>query len=75
LVVFAALIATSANAEPATTYRDNMGRVQGYATKKSGNTMTFSNAKGQEVGRAERRKDGTTIFYDASGQRTGTSKK
>jgi hypothetical protein len=37
-------------AEPVTTYRDSMGRVQGYATTRG----NFSNEKGQQTGRAER---------------------
>jgi hypothetical protein len=61
-------------AEPVTTYRDSMGRVQGYATTR-GNTTTFSNALGQQTGRAERQRDGTTILYDAMGRQIGTARR
>jgi hypothetical protein len=60
-------------AEPVTTFRDNMGRVQGYATK-HGNTTTYEDRMGQQTGRAERRPDGTTNFYDSMGRMIGSSK-
>jgi hypothetical protein len=59
-------------AEPLTTYRDNMGRVQGYATT-HGNTTTYQDAQGRQTGRAERRPDGTVQFYDVMGRSVGTA--
>jgi hypothetical protein len=61
-------------AEPVTTLRDSMGRVQGYATTR-GDTTTFTDSMGRQTGRAERNRDGTTILYDAMGRQIGTSRR
>jgi len=60
-------------AEPLTTYRDSMGRVQGYATK-HGNATTFTDAMGRQIRRVARNRDGTTTFYNDRGQTVGSSK-
>jgi YD repeat-containing protein len=54
------------------TFRDSMGRVQGYATKR-GNTTTYTDPQGRETGRAERHRGGTTNVYDNKGRLIGTT--
>ena len=61
--------AADASAESLTTYRDSMGRVQGYATTRR-NVTTYEDAMGWQTGRAERRGDGTVNFYDSRGHMT-----
>jgi hypothetical protein len=76
-IVFAVAVlvtlALPASAEPATVYRDSLGRVTGTATTR-GTTTTFSNALGQQTGRAEHKRDGTTIYYDNMGRQIGTAR-
>jgi hypothetical protein len=50
-VAILAVLALPAVAEPVTTFRDAMGRVQGYGATR-GNSATFSNARGQQTERA-----------------------
>ena len=73
IVVTTLAIVGVVRAEPVTTYRDNMGRVQGYGSTR-GNVTTYSNSLGQQTGRAERRRDGTVHYFNEKGQQIGTAR-
>lgn len=73
LVVAAALFATTAQAQDATSrsFYNDKGQYQGIAVTR-GDRTTFSNDKGQVTGSATTR-NGTTTFYDSHGRQTGTA--
>jgi YD repeat-containing protein len=73
IVCAVALLSASAAAQPATTYRDRMGRITGTAST-SGSVTTYRDAQGRMTGTAERQRDGSVQFRrDAMGRLTGSA--
>jgi hypothetical protein len=71
-LIIIAMIGT-ANAEERTTFRDNNGRVTGWATTNSVGTQ-FYNSNGQNTGRAATNNTGTTL-YNNMGRVTGSARR
>jgi hypothetical protein len=71
LTLLALLLATPAWSQT-TTFRDNMGREIGTATR-NGDSTVFRDRSGREVGTAQRSGSGTTVFRDRMGGEVGTS--
>ena len=75
--VIAALVflmfATTASAQPSTTFRDANGRITGTVTTDSNGTKTFRDGTGRTTGTATIDANGMTTFRDGSGRTTGTA--
>jgi hypothetical protein len=67
------MFATTASAQPSTTFRDANGRITDTVKTDSNGTKTFRDGTGRTTGTATIDANGMTTFRDAGGRTTGTA--